>query len=132
MTPFIPKPMEDKIYGYKIPSNCFKGYFFRLPKQIHWWFILAPFRTFWVEGFYHAWILFRFLSFIRSKTKVLPAWISCCSVLHLFLHLCKELQDICGFTKIPDATLISCLYRTYLSVDWFFSSADSYLLHLRD
>ena len=28
-------------------------------------------------------------------------------LLLLFLHLCKELRNFCGFTKVPDASLIS-------------------------
>jgi hypothetical protein len=45
-----------------------------------------------------------FLSaFILQKIFSIPTD----SLLLLFLNLCKELRDFCGFTKIPDASLMS-------------------------
>lgn len=38
---------------------------------------------------------------------ILLSFIASFSLLLLFLHLCKELRDFCGFTKIPDASLLS-------------------------
>lgn len=42
-------------------------------------------------------------SFILKKIFSIPTD----SLLLLFLHLCKELRDFCGFPKIPDASLLS-------------------------
>ena len=60
-----------------------------------------------------------FFSFHRSKVYVSITGISYCfhssedfsipfdSLLLLFLHLYKELRDFCGFSKVPNASLIS-------------------------
>lgn len=48
--------------------------------------------------------LHAFLSaFILQKIFSIPSD----SLLLLFLHLCKELRDFCGFSKVPDASLLS-------------------------
>lgn len=42
-------------------------------------------------------------AFILQKIFSIPSD----SLLLLFLHLCKELRDFCGFSKVPDASLLS-------------------------
>ena len=52
----------------------------------------------------HIYPLHGFLSaFILQKIFSIPTD----SLLLLFLNLCKELRDFCGFSKVPDASLMS-------------------------
>lgn len=52
-------------------------------------------RLYPLPGFLTAFILQKIFS-IPTDSLLLP-----------FLHLCKELRDFCGFTKVPDASLLS-------------------------
>lgn len=52
-------------------------------------------RTYSLHGFLTAFILQKIFSIPTD------------SLLLLFLHLCRELRDFCGFTKVPDASLLS-------------------------
>jgi Transposase domain (DUF772). len=52
-------------------------------------------RTYPLHGFLAAFILQKIVSIPTD------------SLLLLFLHLCKELRTFCGFTKVPDAPLMS-------------------------
>ena len=52
-------------------------------------------RVYPLQGFLTAFILQKIFSIPTD------------SLLLLFLHLCKELRDFCGFTKVPDASLMS-------------------------
>lgn len=54
-------------------------------------------------------------AFILQKIFSIPTD----SLLLLFLNLCKELRDFCGFTKVPDASLLSrfkCNFEPYLEL----------------
>ena len=50
-------------------------------------------------------------AFILQKIFSIPTD----SLLLLFLHLCKELRDFCGFSKVPDASLLSRFKRDFES-----------------
>lgn len=51
-----------------------------------------------------------FLSaFILQKIFSIPTD----SLLLLFLNICKELRDFCGFSKVPDASLMSCFKHDF-------------------
>lgn len=52
-------------------------------------------RIYPLHGFLSAFILQKFFSIPTD------------ALLLLFLNLCKELRDFCGFSKVPDATLMS-------------------------
>ena len=51
-------------------------------------------------------------AFILQKIFSIPTD----SLLLLFLHLSKELRDFCGFTKVPDASLMSLSLSMILSL----------------
>lgn len=54
-------------------------------------------------------------AFILQKIFSIPTD----SLLLLFLNLCKELRDFCGFTKVPDASLLSrfkCNFEPFLEL----------------
>lgn len=121
-TPTYSHTREEKIYGTKyhqislsdIFSDCqFKltddsPSFFRLlaehfelndfiPPEFHSAFYLSigRNRVYPLHGFLTAFILQKIFSIPTD------------SLLLLFLRLCKELRDFCGFTKVSDASLMS-------------------------
>lgn len=68
-----------------------------IPPEFHSAFYLSigRNRVYPLHGFLTAFILQKIFSIPTD------------SLLLLFLHLCKELRDFCGFTKVPDASLLS-------------------------
>lgn len=68
----------------------------------------------------HIYPLHGFLStFILQKIFSIPTD----SLLLLFINLCKELRDFCGFSKVPNASLISRFNYSFL-----YCSKDSLLI----
>lgn len=75
--------------------------YFNLNDFIPLEFYSAFYRSFGRKRIYP---LHSFLSaFILQKIFSIPTD----SLLLLFLNICKELRDFCGFTKVPDASLLS-------------------------
>ena len=68
-----------------IPPDFYRAFYLALGRK----------RTYPLEGFLSALIL--------QKIFSIPAD----SLLILFLGLCRELRDFCGFSKVPDAPLFS-------------------------
>lgn len=68
-----------------------------IPAEFHSAFYrsLGRNRVYSLSGFLTAFILQKIFSIPTD------------SLLLLFLHLCRELRDFCGFTKVPDASLLS-------------------------
>lgn len=68
-----------------IPSEFFSAFYLSIGRK----------RVYPLQGFLSAFILQKIFSIPTD------------SLLLLFLHLCKELRAFCGFTKVPDASLMS-------------------------
>ena len=68
-----------------IPSEFFTAFYLSIGRK----------RVYPLQGFLSAFILQKIFSIPTD------------SLLLLFLHLCKELRTFCGFTKVPDASLMS-------------------------
>ena len=68
-----------------------------IPPEFHsaFYLSLGRNRVYSLHGFLTAFILQKIFSIPTD------------SLLLLFLHLCKELRDFCGFSKVPDASLLS-------------------------
>lgn len=68
-----------------IPTEFYSAFYHSLGRK----------RIYSLHGFLTAFILQKIFS-IRTDSQLL-----------LFLHLYKELREFCGFTKVPDAALLS-------------------------
>ncbi len=76
---------EHVVLDEFIPAEFYSAFYCSLGRN----------RVYSLHGFLTAFILQKIFSIPTD------------SLLLLFLHLCRELRDFCGFTKVPDASLLS-------------------------
>ncbi len=96
--------LEDSTSFFTLLSDHFDLNDF-IPIEFHnaFYQTLGRKRTYPLHGFLSAFILQKILSIPTD------------SLLLLFLNLCKELRLFCGFTKVPDASLMSRFKLTFQS-----------------